>query len=635
MNKQILSLLIAFLSLTSLQAVSQEFSFSPAQPEAGDEITFTFKPSANMPVKISATEMRGLDIEDLNVETKRSKGVITATLKTSPKATFVFFTVLVNKVPDNNKGEGYFVEIFENGKPKKDANLGKSYFYQYYGEESGIDNDRDRALVAAEREIQFHPDNRSAKNTYLRLLNASDKEKGSAAIQNEIAITKAAGLITEDDYSYLGQLYGLAKNTEEAKTLNEEKKRKFPEGKWVASEFMNDFYREKDLEKKKSMLAEMMINAETKPNWELAKTNLKTFQNYLLRDYINSGDWAAYKEGLKEYNFNLENAKTPNDYNSILYNYNSAAWKMQETGEELALAKELMEKGMKYTKDKWDATVVEKKSEKIQNSAKRLYGMMADTYARVLLADGQAKDALGLAKEVAFEISEGKNEDYNNTYALIAAKTLKVDEYKKDLEGFVKTGKATAEIKDILKAAYTSEKGSEDGFDAYISELEQESRKLLREELLAKQQNKVAPKFNLANLEGNQVSLEGLNGKVVIVDFWATWCGPCIASFPGMKMTQEKYKDNPNVKFLFVNSWETGENIDQKVADFIKNGNYPFEVLMDKGDKVIGSYGVSGIPTKFILDGEGNIRFTSVGFGGSADKLVEELSMMIEIASEK
>jgi hypothetical protein len=99
-------------------------------------------------------------------------------------------------------------------------------------------------------------------------------------------------------------------------------------------------------------------------------------------------------------------------------------------------------------------------------------------------------------------------------------------------------------------------------------------------------------------------------------------------------MAVEHYKDDPGVAFLFIDTWEQGEDAPQRVASFIQDNNYPFYVLMDRENKVVEDYGVSGIPTKFILGPDQRIHFVSKGFGGNNDELFEELKVMIEMTRQ-
>jgi peroxiredoxin len=103
-------------------------------------------------------------------------------------------------------------------------------------------------------------------------------------------------------------------------------------------------------------------------------------------------------------------------------------------------------------------------------------------------------------------------------------------------------------------------------------------------------------------------------------------------------MAVEHYKDDPQVKFLFINTWEQRENPTEAVQQFVEKRGYTFQVLMDlrgansKKNLVVESYGVRGIPAKFIIDGKGNIRYQTTGFAGDKMAAVEELMDRIESA---
>ena len=153
-----------------------------------------------------------------------------------------------------------------------------------------------------------------------------------------------------------------------------------------------------------------------------------------------------------------------------------------------------------------------------------------------------------------------------------------------------------------------------------------------KEELRGEMINEPAPDFTLRNLNGDKVTLSDLKGKTVILDFWATWCGPCLASFPGIQKVVNDLENDETVEFLFIDTWESGSDNAKisKVKKFMDKKGYTFNVVFDLDDKVVKDYGLQGIPTKIILGPDGNIKFRKLG-GGPSDVLVDELYSMIDL----
>jgi cytochrome c biogenesis protein CcmG/thiol:disulfide interchange protein DsbE len=116
----------------------------------------------------------------------------------------------------------------------------------------------------------------------------------------------------------------------------------------------------------------------------------------------------------------------------------------------------------------------------------------------------------------------------------------------------------------------------------------------------------LANDFSLENLKGEQVRLSDLRGKVVVVDFWATWCIPCVEEMPYFQQYQKQYPD-----FVMLGI-DQEESISQ-VSSFLEGKGIDYQILMDYNAKVAGSYKVFMLPTTFFIDKDGMIRFRHYG----------------------
>lgn len=134
-----------------------------------------------------------------------------------------------------------------------------------------------------------------------------------------------------------------------------------------------------------------------------------------------------------------------------------------------------------------------------------------------------------------------------------------------------------------------------------------------------------APAFELASLAGPALSLEALRGKVVMVDFWASWCPPCERETPVLASVYDRYRDRP-VEFIGISIWDRG----QDVLRFVDLYDVRYPVAIDHGGRVAIDYGVTGIPEKFFIDAGGRLVRRFVGpmdeqtLGAILDRMLAE-----------
>ena len=112
-----------------------------------------------------------------------------------------------------------------------------------------------------------------------------------------------------------------------------------------------------------------------------------------------------------------------------------------------------------------------------------------------------------------------------------------------------------------------------------------------------------APNFNLKDQYGVVHSLENYKGKVIFLNFWATWCPPCKKEMPDIENIYKEYGENKkNVVILGVNSEKENE-----VKKFLKDKGYTFPTVIDENSEVLRKYFIQAFPTSFVIDKEGNV----------------------------
>lgn len=647
---------LLFLSIVlsvSLSLNAQNVKFTPEKPSPGDKITINYELSES-PLK-EEKDIKGIaylfkDDED-NIYAKelnlnREGNTIIAEIETDNqvKLLSVVFQTPDESTVDNNNKEGYFQEMYTSNKEEAIEGAYIEMAKALYSKSwiLGLDRDQERALEytkkAFNRDASLKEDLDNL-SMYSRLISKDDEAEMEAL--KSLASDMVKGNATHEELSFAHSVLTKAKEEEKAEALKEKILKKFPYGEMAQNEIISRFHktRGQSAEERAVVYHEFAALSEEHKDQEFREYYYDVLGYYMIIDvttaYIQEGNW----EMVDKYFAKIDNKE--GSYISVLLKPllgDSLEAKVDQKN--LDRAAKILTPLVAESKAKIADPGASKESYETLFAAKQSledsYARNLKSYAELHYKMGKYEDALKYqSKSIKLMKKDWlKSSDYERL-AIYFEKVKGPKETEVLLADLIKDGNASNKMKVRYKELYFENNTLETAFEKHMNMLEEEANKEFRKEVEKKLIEQEAPTFALKNLEGEEISLEGLKGKIVILDFWATWCGPCKASFPAMKKAQDKLTAKYPVEFLFVNAWERVEDKAKSAGDYIKENNYPFNVPMDLDDKTIAAYKVSGIPTKFIIGPDGKIRFKSVGFDGDEDKLIKELEMMIQIAQSK
>lgn len=236
------------------------------------------------------------------------------------------------------------------------------------------------------------------------------------------------------------------------------------------------------------------------------------------------------------------------------------------------------------------------------------YASALKTYAKVLYKYAQYDSAFIYQQKACLLKEKSKVTDLE-FFVIYSLKANSISYTKQLIENYLLNGVGSSILTIEYKKICSQLKLPEDSIEKIIQQNALKYRQENTAEIFKKYGKLNANHFVLENITGKKIDLSQFKNKIVILDFWASWCSPCIASFTEMQKLVTKYKNDTTVVFLFVDTWENKKLQDCKetAKNILNKNNYNFNVIFDVDGQLAKQYKLKSIPSKFVIDQKGNI----------------------------
>ena len=575
--------------------------FEPQNPKRGEKLTVSYSPPVNsilansdhikmhaLFVPATPTEREILEKGKMyEIPMKKDGDVWKAELTPDKSAGAIIFRFQSKDKYENNNKMGWDILLYTNdGKPVIGAYAALAQTIGSGMVSFLMDLKRyndEKALKIYKKELELYPENERAKviNIFLRKRKAKDDKKIISKIESDLDsyITEHPNDtgILELAYSYYSKF-----NPEKSNEILAQIKSIMPNHRYVLGKEISEIKKIKNAKKRLEKLFLMEKKVEN-------STFYKTWATLMLKELSASKKWDLLVKVAEK----------------MITKINS--------GEAIYSS---------FTKKKAEHTINSRLYNPLTYLAKAYYNLGKYSKAESCYTKLSKLDLFPKQEEV-----------FKRNYLQFLVDTHNWDKAisvgKEDIE----KANYDAKIVELFKTAYIKKTGDEKAAEQIIIEAKKKAGTFRKEEIenMFMKNAKHAPEFTLKNLQGEEISLASLKGKIIILDFWATWCGPCKASFPFLQKFWEQHKKDSDVMVIAINTQEQlhGKKRVDALKKYMEKDQYNFPVLIDENNKVVKSFEVTGLPTKYFIGPDGKIYFKEIGFSG--DGMTKDMNIMLDV----